>query len=296
MDGLLTVSRLVNDDNNYRLEKLVSRFKLHNRLVIAMTYLSVSADLGYVSSIGWDSKLVVSRIDLKDSIPKVAIVGQCKLLTKATCILSLIDDESGLPVFLTGRTDSSLLSMFTLFGEIGSETLVEVAKLSLNDAEFSSHSFYPMTMASVGNSRVSIGTNEVPFMRLITVEVPSIREAVKIPEGDLLDRLRRISDDHNDASIMRDRIVSNLDSFTPQDKYSSPIVLGRGRREGVWIMGDDGIVRGFDLKRGEVVEEMRSEGGRIKSGFVGDIGGDGPETDGTEVVVSCGIDGVAMWR
>ncbi|QPG74176.1 hypothetical protein FOA43_001500 [Brettanomyces nanus] len=273
MEGSLTVGRLVKDRDGLALVKLVEGIKLHKRLITSIDYISFSKNMGYLCSVGWDSKFVVHKVQLNEDNPAIIKLDEKSLRTKATCLLTMTDRESGLPVILVGSTDSSMISMFIISN---SEKLVEVAKLSLNDSEFSSHSFQPMTLAQVGTNLVSVGTDHVPYLRVITIMIPSIRGVLK-----------------QNLPIIRNIIVSNLNSMTPQNKYSSPILLNRpDDKQGIWILGDDGTIRGFDLSTGKVVETLKTHKGRIKTAFVG------TNSKHQEIIVSTGAMDrtIALWK
>lgn len=282
MDGLLTLSII----GSSALTPLVQGVRLHKRLITAVAYDPKSRCLG---SVGWDSRLCVSQLNPDAS--NIDVIDDCKLLTKPTCILS-IPDESGLPVFLLGRTDSSLLGVFT----VSDSHLIEVARLSLNDSEFSNHSFHPMDIVQISDHLVCIATNHVPYLRLITLYIPPLVELIKqnkfyVADLDLPAQLGKIADaaSHTEQQlyqpntpVVREVIVSNLNSLAPQDKYSSPILQPRPQKQGLWIFGDDGKARGFDLDKAETVEELQVNEGRVKAAIVG------VATGGKELILSCG--------
>ncbi|GMG41923.1 unnamed protein product [Ambrosiozyma monospora] len=137
-------------------------------------------------------------------------------------------------------------------------------------------------------------------MRLITIRMPTLTEVLESNYKDIVadnlggikNQLETISSTHKNEQlfqsstpIIRNVIVSNLNGMSPQDKFSNAMILRRGRtdqEQGIWIFGDDGIIRGFNLATGEVVENVKAHDGRIKSGF------SGTNSKGEEVVVTCG--------
>lgn len=305
--------------------------KLHRRLITDLKYLKIkrpsansaaSSLLGYFASIGWDSRVTFGTIGYsKTDMDKIEInlLGDYKLFTNPTALLLTLDKSSHLPVVLVGRLESSLLTIFTITSPNTTDCkFVEVAKLSLNDSEFSSHSFQPMSIAelsylnnlddAIDNIIITVATDHVPYMRLITVLVPSLREIfsclkynkVVTSVDSLCDALSDISVQNPDnvesfqsgTPILRSYIISNFNSLSPQDKYSNAIILSRPNCSGVWIPGDDGKLRGFDLRTGNVVETLDSNDGRAKSAFLGNCSGN------SEVVVVCGaVDKkISIWR
>jgi hypothetical protein len=295
------------------------KLKLHRRLITDFKFLKISSDnndssllLGYFASIGWDSRITIGSIyknkDNQNHLD-IQLIGDYKLFTNPTSLLITLDKDTNLPVFLVGRLESSLLAIFTITSHI-KETckLVEIAKLSLNDSEFSSHSFQPMAIAEISSSNndtiLTIATDHVPYMRLITVVLPSIKEILMNElmksNNTVFAQLSKIANDnpennesfHSNTPILRSYILSNFNSLSPQDNYSNAIILSRPNCSGLWIPGDDGKLRGFDLRTGNVIETLNSNDGRAKSAFIGNCG------NNSEVVVVCGaVDRkISIWR
>lgn len=237
-------------------------------------------------------------------------IGEYKLFTNPTCILLTIDKETNLPLLLVGRLESSLLTIFSINKHpLGAEEvkLVELGKLSLNDSEFSSHSFQAMSIGEISYNNkdliITVATDHIPYMRLITVLVPSIEEILSYsknidPNYSVFEKLDKlVVKDNNQqftssSPILRSYIISNFNSLSPQDKYSNAIILSRPNCSGLWIPGDDGKLRGFDLRTGNVIETLDSNDGRAKSAFIGQCGME------SEVVVVCGaVDKkIVIWR
>lgn len=296
-----------------------SNVKLHRRLITDFKFMAFkennnSSLLGYFASIGWDSRINVGSLHLIDGKIQILVIGDYKLFTNPTSVLMLKDKVTNLPIILVGRLESSLLTIFTVSSHNEKNNkLIEIAKLSLNDSEFSSHSFQPMAMATISfhdnDTIITIATDHVPYMRLITVVVPSLDEILACELGtlnidtkglDVYSTLEKMSKTHSEAKesfqsktpILRSYIMSNFNSLSPQDKYSNAIILSRPHCSGLWIPGDDGKLRGFDLRTGTVIETLDSNDGRAKSAFIGKCGND------SEVIVVCGaVDKkICIWK
>ena len=295
--------------------------KLHRRLITDFRYNRFTSNedptlLGYFASIGWDGRVTVGRAQrVGEEEIKFSIIGDYKLFTNPTSLLLTEDKKTHLPVVLVGRLESSLLTVFTITShDPVTSKLVEVAKLSLNDSEFSSHSFQPMAIAEISSLEddkiITIATDHVPYMRLITVLVPSLKEifASELKSNgehsssslDIFSQLKKkasqytenVESFHSKTPILRSYIISNFNSLSPQDKYSNAIILCRPHCSGLWIPGDDGMLRGFDLRTGTVIETLKSNDGRAKSAFIGKLGND------SEVIVVCGaVDKkISIWK
>ncbi|OWB67611.1 hypothetical protein B5S33_g4103 [[Candida] boidinii] len=308
MNGSLIISKLVKSSSisNYDL-MVLKEIKIHKSLITAMKYLKIDDNSGYLCSIGWDTFVNVHKILIDDNgeISIKAFNGY-KLMTNATSIETIYHDS--LPVILVGRIESSLLSVLYINDaeDDVNSNVFEICKISLNDSEFSTHAFHPMSIANlVSSNLITIGTNHIPYMRLITVHLPSMGEILgKLKEkgtteivfneeiNDYKSVLLKIGSEIElkqsftaTIPIFRDSIISNLNSMAPQDKYSSALIFSRSdldSRKGLWIIGDDGIIRGYDLSTGKTVIELKTDEGRIKSAFIG------CNKYSKELIVSCG--------
>lgn len=268
MDGKIKLFKLDEDKVS-----MISEVQLHKRLVTDFkVWIDQDDGTPFICSIGWDFQLKISRI-VNDSIE---IISNFKLLSNATSIELGIYRKTPI-VFLT-RLDSTQLSLFTF----KQPHIFEISRISLNDAEFSTHGFTPMSISLTShkldsNTFIAVGTSHVPYMRLIIIKLP--------PLDPLLTNLEIETEQHlTSAQVHRGLIIGNYNTLSPQDKYSQGVVHWRNDGSGVWISGDDGIIRGLDLKNGEVVQEHKGHDKRIKCLVVDELQGQG------EVLISSGID------
>lgn len=150
--------------------------------------------------------------------------------------------------------------------------LTQLYKISLNDAEFTASGFSPrlITIHDADVPLIAVATSHEPFMRLIIV--PLLDISSNIP-------------------IKRNQIIKNLNTMSPQDKYSQPIIAWRlckeedDRASGVWVMGDDGVIRGIDIIDDRVAIELNDgHNGKIKD-FISFI-----DQNGVEKLVTSGVD------
>lgn len=269
MDGLIKLFKLENDHEAQK----ISETQLHRRIVTDLK-IWYNEDEIYIFSIGWDLQLKVSII--KDSVIK--IISNFKLLSNATSI-SLSQFKS-IPILFLTRLDSTQLSLFTF----QQSRLFEISRLSLNDAEFSTHGFTPVSI-SVSTSiitqstLIAIGTSHIPYMRLIILTLPDLEPLI----SNLYEELP-LEQHLTSTPINRGHILVNYNTLAPQDKYSTGVVAWRIDKSGVWISGDDGVIRGIDLKNGEIVKQLKDKHDkRIKCMIIDQI-------DSKEIIISSGID------
>ena len=85
--------------------------------------------------------------------------------------------------------------------------------------------------------------------------------------------------------------------MAPQTPYSTPQVCWRPDGSGVWVNGDDGVLRGVEAKTGKVVATLREGheiGSKIRSAWAGMVEVDEKEE---EWVVSGGFDRrLVVWK
>lgn len=92
-------------------------------------------------------------------------------------------------------------------------------------------------------------------------------------------------------------MVLHVNTLAPQTAWSTPMVAWRPDGSGVWVNGDDGVVRGVDALTGKVRVGLRGgheEGSKVRSLWAGWVGeGEGRE----EWVVSGGFDKrLVVWK
>jgi hypothetical protein len=93
-------------------------------------------------------------------------------------------------------------------------------------------------------------------------------------------------------------IVIQANTFAPQTAYSTPQVVWRPDGSGVWVNGDDGVIRGIEAKTGKVIALLKDgheTGSKVRSIWAGWVGGNGSTKE--EWVVSGGFDKrLVIWR
>ncbi|EER32562.1 conserved hypothetical protein [Candida tropicalis MYA-3404] len=240
----------------------ISEFQAHKRLIVDARYKRVG-NVDYIVSLGWDFFVRLIKLDEENNF---SLLSELKLQQQGSCI-DVVEYQNELVIVL-GKLENTLLDVLA----IRDNQLTLLYKISLNDAEFTAAGFSPrlLTIHQAAIPLIAVATSHEPFMRLIIVP---LSEAIP------------------DTAIKRNQIIKNLNTLSPQDKYSQPIIAWRlcrdenDRASGVWVMGDDGVIRGLDIIDDKVVIEL-NEGhqGKIKD-FISFIDG-----DGVEKLVTSGID------
>lgn len=258
----------------------IGQFQAHKRLIVNAKSITFQ-NRNYLITLGWDFHLRLILLNENNTdqneVQRFEILSELKLKQQGSCLdVTVYQDQL---VIILGKTENTLLDVITMSGK-DSRELTLVHKISLNDAEFTAAGFSPRCLMIENSGHVpliAVGTSHEPYMRLIIV-----------PLQDLA----------NEPSIKRNQIIKNLNTMSPQDRYSQPIIawrlqnLDNNKASGVWVMGDDGTIRGIDIVEDQVIVELKDgHQGKIKD-FITFI-----DEDSVEKLITSGIDReIVTWR
>ncbi|GAO47532.1 WD40 repeat-like protein [Saitoella complicata NRRL Y-17804] len=89
--------------------------------------------------------------------------------------------------------------------------------------------------------------------------------------------------------LSQSRVIGDLWTDAPQNEYSTPRVVWRGSGDGIWVNGDDGVLRGYDVSTKRKIGVLAGHEGNVKAVWAGTV-------EGREVVVTGGFDKtVRLW-
>ncbi|KAI5960210.1 uncharacterized protein KGF55_004933 [Candida pseudojiufengensis] len=229
----------------------------------------------YVVTLAFNNILKLIKID--DN--KFEILDELKLDLQGTCFdLTIYQNQI---VIVVGKLENTLLDVYT----ITNFKFKLHYKISINDAEFTTSSFSPryVTFSNPSNKTeipiIAVATSHDPFMRIILVS---------------------LIDFESPTPISRNQILKNYNTLSPQDKFSQPLISWRyhnNKISGIWVMGDDGTIRGLDVLENKIIKELKpsneSRGHKTKiKDFIHFI-----DKDGKENLVTSGIDRqVIEWK
>ena len=270
---------------------------------------------------------------LDDNTP----IACLNLPTNPESILFIRHPETQSPVLLLSRRDSAFLYFYSISSDLNSplpdsistdtdSTRAASPTLSLLGRQnLAPHSnawiaFTPSAVALHPSdpSVVAVATSHTPHMKLIIAKLllPSADAGKNSIHGLDLSTIATatpavtsgtIHDPAQAAEARRLLAIQNreaaaiqlqMSTLAPQTSYSTPALAWRPDGTGVWVNGDDGVVRGIETWTGKVVSAFRKgheAGSKVRclcAGFVdNDEGGRG------EVVVSGGFDRkLIVWR
>lgn len=231
---------------------VVSEFQIHSRLITDVKVVQWR-DSQYLVSMGWDFLVKVFKITPDGLVEQ----GEpYKLTNQGTCLDACVYNDS---IYIAvGKSEITLMEVV----RFDSSGLRLDCRIALNDAEFSASGFTPMCIRIFLDGPVplvAVGTSHEPYMRVVLVTLKDV--GGETPE------------------IKRNQIIANINTMSPQDKYSQASIAWRYDGSGLWVMGEDGTVRGLDLCKEKIVVELLEHDGRIKSSVVY-----------KDTVITCGTD------
>lgn len=281
----------------------------------------------WVATAGWDATVYLYVVDIPHDERKPVIMGsplaRIKTTTNPESLLFVRHVDSNELVLLVSRRDSTYIYYYQVpsasrtnaSGE--SETAAErsdppEARL-LGHQNLAPHSnawvaFSPAHMALSPHDPglLAVATSTLPHLKVMIVRLlfPSVDapSGVSGPGGDVevtqaSQALEALAlQNREDAAIL---IQAN--TFAPQTAYSTPQVAWRPDGSGIWVNGDDGVVRGVETKTGKIIAMLKGghePGCKVRTiwaGYVHVPSEGGPRRE--EWVISGGFDKrLIVWK
>ena len=275
------------------------------------------------ASAGWDQKISLhtfvppfndSSLDADSESHGPPNVTTISVLTNPESILFVRHPDHNELYLIVGRRDSTYLYYYHLIEKPGTQApnkldifVQEAGRQNLAPHANAWISFSPSSLAvcPTDPALVAIATSHLPHMRLIVVRLlfPGIERVAAGIDGYETQasqaRAELAVQDREDAAILL-----HVSTMAPQTPYSTPQVVWRPDGSGVWVNGDDGVVRGVEARTGKIVATLKGHevGSKVRSLWAGMVRiGDGIEEDGLkkeeEWLVSGGFDKkVIVWK
>jgi WD40 repeat protein len=271
---------------------------------------------------GWDQKICIYSFMPPTDLSSIGEDRDYNAFETVTTISIPSNPESilfvrhpdSLELFLiVGRRDSTYLYYYRLTEEYtelhnGVDISVqEAGRQNLAPQANAWISFSPSSLAAspTDSTLIAIATSHLPHMKLILVRLlfPGPQDAAARFDG----RETQASQARGELAI-QDRenaaIILHVSTLAPQTPYSTPQVVWRPDGSGVWVNGDDGVIRGVEVRTGKVVASLKGHevGSKVRSLWAGMVrvksssGEDGSEKE-EEWLVSGGFDKkVIVWK
>ena len=219
-----------------------------------------------IATAGWDNKVFLYHAtgDFSSLGPPVAAIT---LSTNPETVAFVTHPNSDDPILLITRRDSTSLYYYSLeLKLLGSQNLAPY-----------SNSWITFTPSSVevcpkDPTLLAVAASTVPHMKVIIVRV-LLPPLTGSPPTDARPtthaaqlRTNLAVQDREEAAIQ-----VHVSTMAPQTAYSTPQVVWRPDGTGVFVNGDDGVIRGLEAKTGKVMvslQEGHEAGSKIRSIWV----------------------------
>lgn len=198
-----------------------------------------------VVTAGWDNRVFLYHAK-GDLLSLGAPVATIMLSTNPETIIFVEHPGSDRPILLLTRRDSTSLYYYSL----------ELKLLGSQNLAPHSNSWITFTPSSVevcpkDPTLLAVATSAVPHMKVIIVKMllpPSARSPSEVAQ------IRRslAIEDREEAAIQ-----VHVSTMAPQTPYSTPQVVWRPNGAGVFVNGDDGVVRGLEKKTGKIATTLQ---------------------------------------
>lgn len=291
---------------DHKVDTILDERRDHKKYVVKATAWE-TPDITWVASAGWDAKIFLY------SIPSTAVcslgppVAFLSLSTNPETITFIQHPDSNSPILLVTRTDSTSLYYYALpmNGELpgSSSELRELQLLGTQNLAPHSNAWIAFSLSAVSlcptdPTLLAVATSALPHMKLIIVRLMFPSLGTSPPSDNELatqaaqTRKKLIVQEKEDSMIL-----IHVNTFAPQTPYSTPQVCWRPDGTGVWVNGDDGVVRGLEAKSGKLFTNLKDGhevGSKIRSLWAGMVKVNGLDE---EWVVSGGFDRkMIVWK
>jgi WD40 repeat protein len=296
MSGQLHLSKI--GDVTSQLDKRQDHTKY---IVKTIVYHDDSSD-SLVATAGWDGKVVIYKSSTSVPPRLDEPFATISLPTKPESIVFLQHPDNQNPVLLISRTDSTFIYYYSVEAQprlLGKQNL---APHSNAWVAFTPSSIEP---CPIDPTLLAVGTSSLPHMKLMIVralfppwsEVKPVEIETQVPlRTSLLDEnpaaLTQASQARAALAVAEREAAAiqiHCSTLAPQTAYSTPAVAWRPDGSGVWVNGDDGVVRGIETASGQIVATLQGHepGSKVRCLWAGSIEDAGHRE---EYLVSGGFD------
>ncbi|KAK3715099.1 hypothetical protein LTR37_007309 [Vermiconidia calcicola] len=237
-----------------------------------------------IATAGWDSKIIIYKPATSSTFRFGDPIATISLPTKPEALLFLRHPDNAEPILVATRTDSNNMLYYTAEPE---PRLLGKQNLAPHSNAWVAFTPSALALCPTDETLIAVGTNSVPHMKLLIVRLlipPYFAQPTPAPplavRSGLLDdspatetqasqaRAALTIADREDAAI---QIHST--TMAPQTAYSTPAVAWRPDGSGVWVNGDDGVIRGIEASTGKVVSTLHGheEGSKVRCLWAGMI-------------------------
>lgn len=252
-----------------------------------------------IATAGWDMKVnlyTLSRTSYAAAIPEFnPATHSITLFSNPESILFVTHPDTGELYLIASRRDSSFLYFYRVIRANNVSMLEPAGRQNLSPHSNAWVAFTPSALAlsPIDPTLIAVATSHLPHLTVIIVRLLFPDTSLALPQTPAAAAQADLAlQDKEDAAISL-----QVSTMAPQTPYSTPQIAWRPDGSGVWVNGDDGVVRGVELKSGKVVALLRAHevGSKVRTLWAGYVDGDGGQK--REIVASGGFDRkVFIWE
>jgi WD40 repeat protein len=300
MSGKLVLSDLKNGD-------ILDERRDHQKYVVKVSVMTDTTHT-WIATAAWDAKVLLYQLPKLDSdsqdVKLNAPLATLTLSSNPEAVTFIRHPEIATPVLLISRRDSTFLYYYTISESPStSNTSQELVLLGRQNLAPHSNAWVAFTPSSFMLSPrdpllLAVATSAVPHMKLIIVRLllpppPTSALATPVPAEANLTQATQARAELALADREAAAILIHATTLAPQTPYSTPDLAWRPDGTGVWVNGDDGVIRGMETTTGKIVTTLKDGhelGTKVRCVWAGLVGGE-------ECVVSGGFDRrLVIWR
>jgi len=256
-----------------------------------------------VATAGWDQKVHIYSVQAEDieaggatSLPPPA--HTITLPSNPESMVFVTNPDTKKLYLVVSRRDSSFLYYHGIdLEDTSSQSGISVAAAGRQNLAPHSNAWVAFTPSALAlhpsdPTLLAIATSHLPHLKVIIVrllfpDTPSTQgftEPAPPQTVAAVGRAELALQDREDAAI-----TLQVSTQAPQTPYSTPQIAWRPDGSGLWVNGDDGVIRGVEAKTGKVVALLRGHevGSKVRTLWAGHIGNG---EDKKEILVSGGFD------
>ncbi|KAJ5339856.1 hypothetical protein N7452_006584 [Penicillium brevicompactum] len=270
----------------------------------------------WVATAGWDATVLLYCLNTQESNASSLKIGnpvaRIKLVSNPESILFVSHVDTNELLLLVSRRDSTSIHYYEVeAADAPADEAPREARL-LGQQNLAPHSntwvaFSPAHMALSPNDPglLAVATSTMPHMKVMIVRLLFPSAKIETDSSTTVDQITQASQAMASLAIQNREdaaILVQANTFASQTAYSTPQLAWRPDGSGVWVNGEDGVVRGVETKTGKVVALLKGghePGCKIRtvwSGYV-DVLQEGGNSVREEWVISGAFDKrVVVWK
>lgn len=257
---------------NHQADECIEVRRDHTKYVVKVATCT-EKDCVWVATAGWDGKVCTYRVErpLSGLGPPAA---ELVLPTNPEAIAFIKHPDAAEHILLVTRRDSTSLYFYRLPAS-GVSQLELLGSQNLAPHSNAWIAFSPSSVAvcPTDPNMVAVATSALPHMKLIIARL--LLPPLDAPAGGANEPNSQAAQTRAALAIQDKEdiaILVHVSTFAPQTPYSTPQVVWRPDGTGVWVNGDDGVLRGLEAKTGKIVKVLRGgheDGSKIRSIWCG---------------------------